>query len=118
MDLGFDRTPERRKQETKCGSEVHIVLGECDPSLDAAAGEIEIVAVPAAADAELFGDLFGNPLDSGARVFHAAVVGVVNVDIGHAASLPVAQQRRRPSPSLGEDRPRLPAEPVVEYQRS
>ena len=83
MDLGFDRSLERRQQETQAGGDANVLLAKLDPALDPAAAEIEVVAVPDVTDPELFGHPFGDTLDSGARVFHAARMRILDIDIGH-----------------------------------
>ena len=83
MDLGFDRSLERRQQEAQGRSEPHFLVAELDPALDAAAVEIEVIAVPTMTDAEFFGHSLGDTLDSSARVFHAARMRVMDIDIGH-----------------------------------
>ena len=92
MDLGFDRALEHRTQEVEAGGDVHILLAQRDPACHAAAAEIETIAVPTVLYAKLFVHPFGDLLDSGARIFHAAFVGIMDVDAGHG---PILRSARR-----------------------
>ena len=67
-DLGLDRALQRRQQEAQLRGHVQLVRLQCDVAVDAAAGEVQGVAVPLAGHAEAIGQLVGDFLDGLARL--------------------------------------------------
>src|SRR6185437_2200691 len=82
--LLLDRALEHAGHQTELRAHAHAVLADFDPSLHAAASDVQGVAFPTTLDRILAHHSGGNPFDDFARAFAAEIVSPGYVDGRHA----------------------------------